>query len=377
MRLVIVTHAYPRWSGDLPGSFLGRLAATLVARGHVVSVVAPSDHGRGGREQRSGVEILRVRYAAPDREDLTYSGDMARQARTLSGAWAFRGLLRAMRAGTRSEAQRIGADLVHAFWWVPGGWTVTGLGYPTVVSLTGTDVGLMASLPARLLARRVLTRAGRVTALSTFLAMEARRCLGLPDLVIDRVPVPADVDRFRRQDSGGGGIVFLGRLSPQKRVHLLLEAVHAAGIPNPVTIIGDGSARPELEQQARMLGLTNVRFPGALPDAEVLEVLAHADVLGFVPRNEGLGLVAAEALMLGVPVVTTTDSGGVLDLVQEGEGGCVVAPTAAAIGAGLRRCLTDISLRVSAAQVGNRLRQELNQDAIGQQFEQVYARVLD
>lgn len=372
MRLVVVAHAFPRWPGDVAGSFLGRLAEALVARGHTVTVVAPADRGAAVRQTAGGVEVVQVRYAAPERENLAYTGDMARSARTLGGAWAFRGLLRAMAAGVRREVARTGADLVHAFWWVPGGWAAIGAPAPLVLSLMGTDVTLMRPLPARLLARRVLTRASRVTALSTYLADRARDLTQLPGLAIERVPVPADVDRFRLRTPGGGGVIYLGRLSEQKRVHLLLDAVRARNIHVAVRIVGDGPARADLERQAAALGLANVQFLGAVPDAEVPPLVAAADVAAFPSVGEGLGLAAAEALMLGVPVVATTDGGGVLDLVREGEGGRIVAPAAAAFGTALEEALTGRGLREGAARAGDRLRHELSPAAVAQRFETVY-----
>jgi len=377
VRLVVVAHAFPRWPGDVAGSFLGRLADALVERGHRVAVVAPADRGRAVRETMRGVEVLQVRYATPDRETLAYTGDMARTARSLGGMWAFRGLLRALADGVRHEVARIDADVVHAFWWVPGGWAATGVEVPLVMSLMGTDVALMRPLPARLLVRRVLKRAARVTALSTFLAAQARRLAGLPALPIDRVPVPVDVHRFCQSSAGGAGIVYLGRLSPQKRVGLLLDAVREAGIQVPVTIVGDGPARSELERHARNLGLTNVRFLGALPDDAVPPRVAQADVAAFPSRNEGLGLAAAEALMLGVPVVATTDGGGVLDLVREGAGGRITPPHAGPFGAALLRALGDSSLRAEAVLAGQRLRAELSPEAVALRFEQVYAAAID
>jgi glycosyltransferase involved in cell wall biosynthesis len=239
----------------------------------------------------------------------------------------------------------------------------------------GTDVALMRPLPARPLARRVLGRAARVTALSTFLADEARRIVRLRRLEIDRIPVPVDVERFRERRAGGGGVVYLGRLSHQKRVDLLLDAVCQAGIRAPVTIIGDGPARRELERRAQGLGLHNVDFRGTLSNEEVPAIVASADVAAFPSRAEGLGLAAAEALMLGVPVVATSDGGGVLDLVRDGEGACVVPPTAEAVGAALLRCLGDPSLRVAAIRAGEQLRADLAPDAVAGQFERVYAAV--
>lgn len=376
MRLVVVAHAFPRWPGDVAGSFLGRLAEALAVRGHTVTVVAPADRGRAERRTTGGVELVQVRYAAPEREHLAYTGDMARSARSLAGAWTFHGLVRALAAGVRREVDRTAAHLVHAFWWVPGGWAASRARVPLVLSLMGTDVALMRPLPAAMLARRVLRRAARVTALSSFLADQARRAARLPTLPIERVPVPVDVDRFRQGGDGGGGVVYLGRLSPQKRVDLLLDAVREAGIEAPVSIVGDGPSRRALEEQARALHLTNVRFLGPLPDDAVPPLVARADVAAFPSRQEGLGLAAAEALLLGVPVVATTDGGGVLDLVRDGQGGRVVPPTAAAFGAALQEGLQGTALRVGARLAGDRLRAELSPDAVARRFEQVYAEVV-
>jgi glycosyltransferase involved in cell wall biosynthesis len=376
MRVVMVAHSFPRWRGDVAGSFLLRLADALIARGHVVAVVAPSDGGRGGRLALGAVEVLQVRYAAPARENLAYTGDMARAAATPSGAWAFVRLVRALRAGARETARRMDAQIVHAFWWVPGAWAAVGLPLPAVVSLMGTDVAMMRSPPARLLARRVLRRAARVTALSTFLAGEARRLTGLGALPIERVPVPADTGRFEGPGAAPAaaraGVVYLGRLTAQKRVDLLLDAVHAARLDAPVTIVGDGPARADLERRADALGLSNVRFLGAVPDEEVPGLIRSARVAAFPSRNEGLGLAAAEALMLGTPVVAATDGGGVLDLVRDGEGGVIAAPTPEAVGAALARCLADPAMTSAAAAAGARLRAELSPDGVARRFEEVY-----
>ncbi len=378
MRVVMIAHSFPRWRGDVAGSFLLRLAEALQARGHQVAVVAPSDGGRGGRLALGAVEVLQVRYASPARENLAYTGDMARSAASPSGAWAFYRLVRALREGARETARRTNADLVHAFWWVPGGWAAVGLPrLPSVVTLMGTDVAMMRRRPARLLARRVLSRATRVTALSTFLAEEARRLTDLETLGIECVPVPADVERFEPAVAPGGapraGIVYLGRLTAQKRVDLLLEAVRTARIEAPVTIVGDGPARADLERKAQSLGLASVRFLGKVPDAEVPGLMRSARAAAFLSRNEGLGLAAAEALMLGTPVVATSDGGGVLDLVRNGEGGLVVAPTPDAVGAAFARCLADPTMAGAAAAAGDRLRKELSPDGVAHRFEHVYA----
>ena len=67
MRVVFLTHNYPRHAGDIAGAFLHPLATALRARGIDVRVVAPSDQGKGGEDEVDGVPVVRARYAAPDR----------------------------------------------------------------------------------------------------------------------------------------------------------------------------------------------------------------------------------------------------------------------------------------------------------------------
>ena len=80
MRVVFLTHNYPRWPGDLSGAFLGTLAAALVRRGVEVRVVAPSDAGQGGEEEVDGVPVRRVRYAVGPARDPGLPGYDGRRA---------------------------------------------------------------------------------------------------------------------------------------------------------------------------------------------------------------------------------------------------------------------------------------------------------
>ena len=76
MRVVFLTHNFPRWPGDVSGAFLATLAQALVRRGIDVRVLAPSDAGQGGRGGVRGRAGRRVRYAAARRETLAYRGTM-------------------------------------------------------------------------------------------------------------------------------------------------------------------------------------------------------------------------------------------------------------------------------------------------------------
>lgn len=380
MRILAVTHAYPRWDGDVAGSFLERLYRALLVRGHVVHVVAPSDQGRGGTEQRCGITVERVRYASPARETLAYRGTLAHAVRSPAGLWSYYRLVRAMaRVALARSAE---ADVIHASWWTPAGmaaaWARPRGAPPYVVTLHGTDAALLRnSRVARWLARPVLRRAAAVTAVSRFLAGAAR--LGGATGDIHVIPMPAEVAGHERPGGpGDGGVVTVGRLTRQKRVGLLLEAIawlKTTGRRVPLTIIGDGPERQALEAQAQAALLGDlVRFVGAVPPRQVPALIEAASVFAFPARAEGFGLAAAEALMTGLPLVVLEDGGGVLDVVRAAGDAGIVVPgrRPAALGRAIATLLDDHDARARAGRAGAALRARLEPDTIASEFERIF-----
>lgn len=105
--------------------------------------------------------------------------------------------------------------------------------------------------------------------------------------------------------------LFVGRLDiEQKGVDLLLESYaiarsESAGPFPPLLIVGDGPDRSLLEKQAQALSLTgSVFFQGRLNGLEKYKLMAKAFAVLMPSRHETFGLVAAESLAVGVPLVT-------------------------------------------------------------------------
>jgi glycosyltransferase involved in cell wall biosynthesis len=377
LRILAVSHAYPRFDGDVAGAFLERLYAALVARGHAVRVIVPADAGHGGEERRAGIVVERVRYAAARRETLAHRGTLAQAVRSPGGALAFRAMQRAVAAAVRRRAD--GADVIHANWWVPAGLAVRRAGVadrvPCVLTLHGSDAALLRrSRVARWMARPVLRDAARVTAVSSFLAQTAARAGAAAPVVL---PMPADPDRFPEPGLGGAGIVTVGRLTRQKRTDLLVEAVaalRARGRTIPFTIVGDGPERGALEGLVAKRGLAGqVRFVGAVAPADIPRFLGPADVFAFAARHEGFGLAVAEALIAGVPLVVLADGGGVLDIAIEGDGATIVrAVDAGLIATAIERVLADVNARPAARRAGEHWRDALRPAAVAARLEQVF-----
>lgn len=379
MRVLFLTHNYPRHPGDVAGAFLHPLAVALRHRNVDVRVVAPSDRGEDGESVLDGVPVRRVRYAIAKHETLAYSGNMASALRSISGIRAFTGMLEAFRREVHAELRGVPDALVHAHWWIPAGAAVPS-GYRHVITCHGTDIRLLdGPLPFRWIGARVLRRATMVTTVSPTLAAVIARRTGrtLPDDQVQPMPVPTVA---RPRSTGGGGIVVLGRLSVQKRVDLALSGYAAArqrGVSTPLAIVGDGPARSSLEALCTKLGLdTHVRFRGPVTPEQVPEVLSTADCLLMPAQAEGLGLAAAEALMQGVPVVACQDGGGVLDVVPNEGGGRIVPATAEGVADGILSVLADTGAGEAALRSGLAWHDLLSPDQVADRCLDWYKRVL-
>lgn len=379
MRVVFLTHNYPRWAGDLSGAFLATLATALARRGVEVRVVAPSDGGQGGEEQQDGVFVRRVRYAPARLETIAYRGTMAAALRDPGGWRALGGLWRALRRAAAEEMAG-GADLIHAHWWIPAGLAAPA-DAPLVVTVHGTDAALLrSSRMARRLARPVFQRARVVTAVSRELAGWVQNATGrhIPPAQVHAMPVDSAGWPWT---TGGGGTVVVARLTAQKRISLAIETtafLASCGHDLPLTIVGDGPERERLERQVERLGVAGfVRFAGAVAPTQVIDYLARADLMLFPAQGEGFGLAAAEALMVGVPVVACWDGGGLLDVVPENGAGRLTLPSAEAMSDAALDLLQDADRFSLARLVGEAWRARLSPDQVAERCEQWYREALD
>jgi glycosyltransferase involved in cell wall biosynthesis len=380
----MVTHAFPRWEGDVAGAFILRLAQALDGRGNAVRVIAPADRGDAGPDTVGGVAVRRVRYASPERETLAYRGTMhTASARSPAAALAFAGLLRAFLVAVEEACAGGHADVVHAHWWVPGGVAAAlarRRGRPLVITLHGTDVALARSVPgARYLFRAVARNAAGVNAVSSALARHAAAAAGLPLESIAIAPMPLLLQPTPPAPERHGAL-FVGRLAAQKRVGVLLDALGllaSRGLPMDLAVVGDGPERGALEARAAQPDLAGrVRFTGEVPPEDVRRHLSAARLLVLPSVDEGLGLVIAEALVSGVPVVGAR-SGGIPDLVTAPYSGLLVPPDdVAALADAIAEVVTDDRYLSGAKRAGVALAERLAPATAAEQFEGLYTQAL-
>ena len=165
----------------------------------------------------------------------------------------------------------------------------------------------------------------------------AERLTGFGLQRVRSIPFGVDRRRFhpRRRDPtlraallrqcglGADGVLLLavGRFHPEKRWGAILDGFRRAHVRRPdlaLLIVGDGLARRSARQAAA--GLANVHFAGPIADPERLaDLYASADLLVHGSGAETFGLVVAEAIASGLPIVAP-DAGGAGDLARRAGG---------------------------------------------------------
>jgi glycosyltransferase involved in cell wall biosynthesis len=221
------------------------------------------------------------------------------------------------------------------------------------------------------LERRILERA-------TVLALSGHTERGLrgiaPSAHVARMVFPIETARFRPEPRSGvrGRIGFSGRYDdPRKNVGLLLRAVAAAvpRLPSLSLALVGAKPTPELLRQVADLGLEGrIQLLGTVPREELVAFYQSLDVFVVPSAQEGLGIVALEAMACGCPVVSTR-CGGPEDFVHPGDNGFLVGFDEAEMTDAIVRIVQDRELRgrLSAGAVET-VRREFTAPTVKQAF---------
>jgi glycosyltransferase involved in cell wall biosynthesis len=374
----MVTSSYPRFEGDAIATFMAPIATGIAALGVDVQLVAPW-HPQWARPlTERGVTFHLYRYApAAGLNVFGYAGALRADVGLRVSAVAVAPL--ALAAGivrTRQVVRRTHASVVHAHWVIPGGamGAAAARGTPLVISLHGSDVFMAEKYwIVRSAAAAAFRRAAWVTACSEDLRARAIR-LGADPVRSSVVPYGVDADQFRPDPVARASIrerlsvprdaplaFAYGRLVSKKGFEYLVDAAALLAREWPdlrVVIAGAGDLDPALRARALAGGVAGrVIFTGALPQQEIPEWLASADVAvapsvhDHAGNVDGLPNTVLEILASGTPLVATP-VGGIAAVAVDGISARLVAERdagalAAAIGDLLRS--PDERARIGAA----------------------------
>jgi glycosyltransferase involved in cell wall biosynthesis len=171
-----------------------------------------------------------------------------------------------------------------------------------------------------------------------------------------------------------GLLVYVGRITPSKRVDHLVEAlarVRDGGIDARLEIVGGGepSAQEAVERVARGQGIEDyVRFAGYLDEQAKRALLARAALIVMASAREGWGLAITEANSVGTPAVVY-DRPGLRDSTIHERTGLLTAPNPHALAAGITRALTEPDLYARLQAGGLEWSREFTWDRASSAFE--------
>ncbi|MGD0436024.1 MAG: glycosyltransferase family 4 protein, partial [Bryobacteraceae bacterium] len=178
-----------------------------------------------------------------------------------------------------------------------------------------------------------------------------------------------DLALYPLRESSGDALIFLGRIHPDKGVHLAIEVARRSGLPLVIAgIIQDDTyfreqVSPHLDQQIRYVGPLDVSGKNEL--FSEARALLH---LNTIP--ERFGLVLAEANAAGVPVIAM-DFGSCREVIQDGQTGFLVNSVDDAV-----RAVERIH-EIDRAACRRRVQQCFSIETMVEGYERVYAAIFD
>jgi glycosyltransferase involved in cell wall biosynthesis len=173
----------------------------------------------------------------------------------------------------------------------------------------------------RAMDRRTLSEARAVYTISGNVAERLRR---FNQVEAEVLYPPPKLDPLLHPGGFGDAIFTLGRLDPLKRFDLLVRAMKHTETPVRCLIGGTGPEREALADLIARLGLQEkVELLGRIDDRDVVEQYANCLGVYYAPYDEDYGYVTVEAFKAAKPVITTADTGGVLEFVEDGVNGFI------------------------------------------------------
>ncbi len=316
LHIVIVPSWWPSPEQPTAGIFCADYARAFAATGARVGVVFPDLVGLR-RIFRGKASPLRPKVIEESLDDIpvirveglfSAFGQPGLQMRRFA-AWLNRGLT--------TYRRRHGApDVLHAMCAIPAGWACTHLDDPpaqrvVITEHTGPFSLVMKSKASAAHARDGLAAASAVVSVSDQGRREMMAC-GIDREILVRgncvapefttAPIRGDVraPQFRG--------LFVGRLCREKGVGELIAALRSGDekTDSQWHFVGDGPMAEDLQALSREAAFEGrVHLHGECPRSAVVEIMAPSDVLVLPSHGETFGLVVAEALCMGLPVVTT------------------------------------------------------------------------
>ena len=327
MKILLLNYEFPPMGGGAANATFN-IAKELVKLGHSVDVLTSRLKDQSKEEVIHGFNVYRVFSWRKGIHDCGIRGAFTY---LWNAYFKLRHLLRHKHY-----------DICHYFFSLPTGFLTLLPGkhrdIPYIISLRGSDVPSydidnqcieVLHYPLKPLTRRIWRKAKYVIALSNGLRDLALKIA--PDQEIHVIGNGIETDVFiprgdHQKNSGGLHLISVARLIKRKGLQHILQALHELNDPSiKLSIVGSGNYEKKLMLLSESLGLKeSVTFYGYCPREELSALYRRADVFILPSLSESFGIVFAEAMSSGLPIIGSR-VGGIPDLVKQ-ENGILVSP---------------------------------------------------
>lgn len=164
----------------------------------------------------------------------------------------------------------------------------------------------------------------RLYSISSNVSQRLLKNSGIKSEVLYHPPMLSD--KLLQEDiSYGDTILSVGRIVSLKRLNFLLHALSKCKSKVKCVVAGTGSEKQEMEKLCQKLKIYHkVKFLGKVDEQKLIELYSTCNAVYFAPFDEDYGYVTLEAFFSKKPVLTSWDSGGVLEFVKDNINGFVV-----------------------------------------------------
>jgi glycosyltransferase involved in cell wall biosynthesis len=171
---------------------------------------------------------------------------------------------------------------------------------------------------------------------------------------------PPPPQRQYRTESYGDFIFSPARLTPLKRVPLLIHALAKSPVARAV-IVGEGPEKAKIVDLIKSHSLeSRVVMAGHLDDAALADHYARCRAVYYAPVNEDYGMVPIEAFRSRKTVITAADSGGATELIQHEQNGYALAPEPSDFASCIARLFDDPKLAEALGAAGFEATKHIN-----------------
>ena len=386
MHILILPSWYPKHASDVSGVFFRDQALALQNHGHKVGVIAPQLKSVRTFFSQSN-STLPISFESDEgiptyREPMHAFLPRVPYGNYMLFKWLAKKLIK------RYIAEQGKPDIIHAHSAIYAGAVAAEFSHELKVPIVVTEhsTGFARELYAAWqvkLAEKAFTQAKKCIAvspeLSKLLEAQIPKTFGhwawIPNVVADRFKQPDKHDRESRPIR----FLNLALMTDKKGQADLINAfkqVVEDNLQAELWLGGDGPIRANLEKQAQNFGIADkVRFLGMVAPGKVPGLLENVDVMVVSSHYETFGVVAAEALMAGVPVIATR-CGGPECIVTETDGLLVPIKDPQALGQAMLQLAQNIA-SYDPMKISKHAKERFSGEAVAGKLTQVYARVIN